>query len=83
MADEADIADRFQELSLAHSLATRITNKREVIPSGICHNCEEVLPMEAVERVIDGEKKTQMEHVKPFCDADCRDDYLKRTTRRA
>lgn len=82
MADEADIADRFQELSLAHSLATRITQKREVVPNGICHNCEEELPMEEVEREVEGQKVNQMEHVRPFCDADCRDDYLKRTQRR-
>jgi len=81
MADEADIADRFQELSLAHSLAARANQKREVVPKGLCYNCEEEIPMEQVEREIEGEKKMVLEHVRPFCDAFCRDDYNKRKSR--
>jgi hypothetical protein len=88
MADEADIADRFQELSLAHSLATRANLPREVTPRGVCYNCEDDIAMEEVEAVVDGEPvlvegkpvKT-LKHVRPFCDAACRDDYNKRKKR--
>jgi hypothetical protein len=81
MADEADIADRFQELSLAHSLAARANAPREVTPRGICFNCEDDIPKEAAEQEVDGKKTMVLTHVRPFCDADCRDDYMKRNRR--
>jgi hypothetical protein len=82
MADEADIADRFQELSLAHSLAARANLPREVIPRGVCYNCEDDIPMEEVEEVVDGNPTKILKHVRPFCDAACRDDYNKRKNRK-
>lgn len=81
MADEADIADRFQELSLAHSLASRANQPREVVPMGTCYNCEDDIAQEEVEQVVNDETAKVMAHVRPFCDAACRDDYMKRKKR--
>ena len=81
MADEADIADRFQELSLAHSLAARANLPREVVPNGMCYNCEDDIDQQEVEQVIEGATVKVMAHVRPFCDAACRDDYNLRKKR--
>jgi hypothetical protein len=81
MADEADIADRFQELSLAHSLAARANLPREVVPNGLCFNCEDTIDMTEVEQEADGEKVKVLMHTRPFCDAACRDDYNLRKKR--
>ncbi|MGC8518958.1 MAG: DUF2116 family Zn-ribbon domain-containing protein [Steroidobacteraceae bacterium] len=46
MADEADIAQRFEQLQLAHALAFR---QHEVLPrKGRCHNCGEPLSPDAL-----------------------------------
>ena len=92
MPDEADIADRFMELSLQASLAARTNLPREVAPIGKCYNCEDDIAPEPVMKkvdgvevydtiTVDGVEKIKFANVRPFCDQFCRDDYNKRNKR--
>lgn len=61
-ADEVDrasaLTDRMTEIAIANARAN--VGKRELVPRGNCHNCEEEFEPGAT---------------KIFCDGDCRHDY--------
>lgn len=64
--DEADKASVLEELWRDNAIAHRHKHIRLLVATGFCHNCREPL-----------NNTTQR-----FCDADCRDDWEKRETKR-
>jgi len=65
MADEADMAQEFEQRALEHALAYR-KESVHLPPKGICYNCGEPLA-----------------EPRPFCDADCCEDWEKRRNAQA
>jgi hypothetical protein len=66
MADEADMAQEIEELALKHALAHRKEGVN-LPPKGSCYNCSEPLKPKKVGKTL--------QHVRLFCDEDCRDDW--------
>jgi hypothetical protein len=63
--DDADIANALAQQEIDRALANRRTEP-ELEITGFCHNCDEEL------------WPAYSAHEPRFCDADCRDDYMRR-----
>jgi hypothetical protein len=72
MADEVDDAAVINELldGIKIREIRAAANRREVLPTGQCHNCD---------HVFDGEDKAE----RLYCDDECRDDWTKREAAKA
>lgn len=68
MADEADMAQELEELTLKHALAYR-KQGANLNPRGFCYNCDEPLKPQKL--------GATLRHVALFCDGECRDDWEK------
>jgi hypothetical protein len=67
MADEADLAHDLEQLALEAALSARKPGAK-LAAKGICHNCDAHLKPKKG-------PKGRLEHVKLFCDENCRDDW--------